>query len=129
MAEFHTLLTFDVPAPAGGDPEKETELDAAKAAVAANANLFMGMNEEEFAKYLQTFVQDVWVLLTKVTLEPRQVGSQGLKAPVRLRKPLLSSTAWLPQHACCCVQQRYLAAAMSEHGRMDSWPADCGRQK
>lgn len=79
MAEFHTLLTFDAPAPAGGDPEKETQLDAAKAAVAANANLFMGMNEEEFAKYLQAFVQDVWVLLTKVTLEPRQVSSQVLK--------------------------------------------------
>lgn len=31
------------------------------------------MNEEEFKKYLQTFVQDIWVLLTRVSLEPRQV--------------------------------------------------------
>lgn len=59
--------------PAYSDAEKETELDAARAAVAANTNLFMELNEEEFAKYLQTFVQDVWVLLTKVTLDVRQV--------------------------------------------------------
>lgn len=59
--------------PAYSDVEKETELDAARAAVAANTNLFMELNEEEFAKYLQTFVQDVWVLLTKVTLDVRQV--------------------------------------------------------
>ena len=31
------------------------------------------MNEEEFKKYLQTFVQDIWSLLTRVSLEPRQV--------------------------------------------------------
>ena len=59
--------------PAYSDAEKETELDAARAAVAANTNLFMELNEEEFAKYLQTFVQDVWVLLTKITLDVRQV--------------------------------------------------------
>jgi len=72
MAEFHTLLTFDAALPAYADTEKETELDAAKAAVAANTNLFMELNEEEFAKFLQTFVQDVWVLLTKVSLDVRQ---------------------------------------------------------
>lgn len=33
----------------------------------------MEMNEEEFAKYLQTFVTDVWSLLMKVSLKPGQV--------------------------------------------------------
>lgn len=41
MAEFHTLLTFEATLPQGSDAEKGNELDAAKAAVAANANLFM----------------------------------------------------------------------------------------
>jgi hypothetical protein len=41
-------------------------LDGVKAAVCANINLFMEMNEEEFAKYLQTFVTDVWHLLVQV---------------------------------------------------------------
>jgi hypothetical protein len=41
MAEFHTLLTFEAVLPQGSDPDKENELDAAKSAVAANANLFM----------------------------------------------------------------------------------------
>jgi hypothetical protein len=38
-----------------------------------NSADFRGMNEEEFKKYLQTFVQDIWLLLTRVSLEPRQV--------------------------------------------------------
>ncbi len=32
----------------------------------------MEINEEEFAKYLQTFVTDVWGLLVKVTSRPGQ---------------------------------------------------------
>lgn len=35
----------------------------------------MEMNEEEFAKYLQTFVTDVWSLLMKVSLKPGQVSA------------------------------------------------------
>lgn len=35
-------------------------------AVCANINLFMEINEEEFEKYLQTFVTDVWHLLMQV---------------------------------------------------------------
>jgi hypothetical protein len=35
----------------------------------------MEMNEEEFAKYLQTFVTDVWSLLMKVSLKPGQVST------------------------------------------------------
>ena len=43
-----------------------------------NINLFMEMNEEEFAKFLQTFVTDVWGLLLKVSLKPGQVRHTGL---------------------------------------------------
>lgn len=36
----------------------------------------MEMNEEEFAKYLQTFVTDVWGLLMKVSLAQGQVRTR-----------------------------------------------------
>lgn len=32
----------------------------------ANINLFMEINEEEFEKYLQTFVTDIWHMLMQV---------------------------------------------------------------
>lgn len=39
--------------------------------------LFMERNEEEFAKFLQTFTQDVWTQLMKVSQAPGQV--RGLR--------------------------------------------------
>jgi hypothetical protein len=48
---------------------------ARQAAVCSNINLFMEMNEEEFAKFLQTFVTDVWHLLTSVS---GRAGQDGL---------------------------------------------------
>ena len=41
MAEFHTLLTYDNPALAETDPERESAAEAVKAAVCQNINLFM----------------------------------------------------------------------------------------
>ena len=73
FAEFHTYLNYDNPALAEKDPEKESPVDAVKAAVCQNINLFMEMNEEEFKDYLQTFVQDVWTLLTTVKQNVGQV--------------------------------------------------------
>ncbi|KAK9829548.1 hypothetical protein WJX72_006417 [[Myrmecia] bisecta] len=72
MAEFHTYLTYANPALAESDPEKESIVDAVKSAVCQNINLFMEMNEEEFAKFLGTFVQAVWMQLINVTLQPSQ---------------------------------------------------------
>ncbi|KAA6426654.1 MAG: cellular apoptosis susceptibility chromosome segregation 1 [Trebouxia sp. A1-2] len=66
FAEFHTFMVYDNPALADSDPDKESSVDAMKAAVCQNINLFMEMNEEEFKDYLQTFVQDVWTLLVAV---------------------------------------------------------------
>lgn len=74
MAEFHTLLVYENAALDESDPEKESVVDAVKSAVCQNINLFMEMNEEEFAKFLQTFVTDVWGLLMKVSLKPGQVS-------------------------------------------------------
>ncbi|KAL6747498.1 Cse1-domain-containing protein [Haematococcus lacustris] len=72
MAEFHTFLTrADDPALAEADSEKESVGDAVRSAVCQNINLFMEM-EEDFAKYLATFVEDVWALLMKLTLRPGQ---------------------------------------------------------
>jgi len=73
MEEFHFYLSYNNPALAEKDPDKESLLDAVKAAVCQNINLFMEMNEEEFAKYLATFAQDVWTQLTRMTLNPGQV--------------------------------------------------------
>lgn len=73
MAEFHYLLTYNNPALAENDPEKESVVDAVKAAVCDNIYLFIQINEDEFEKYLKTFAQDVWTELTKVSLNPGQV--------------------------------------------------------
>lgn len=39
------------------------------------------MNEEEFAKFLGTFVQAVWMQLVQVSLRPGQARSQALGRP------------------------------------------------
>lgn len=73
FAEFHTYLVYDNPALVDKDPDKETAVDAVKAAVCQNINLFMEQNEEEFKDYLNTFVQDVWTLLVAVKQGSGQV--------------------------------------------------------
>ena len=74
MAEFHYLLTYSNTALAESDVEKESVVDAVKAAVCENINLFIQINEDEFEKYLKTFAQDVWTQLSAVSLNPGQVG-------------------------------------------------------
>lgn len=74
MAEFHYLLTYSNTALAESDVEKESVVDAVKAAVCENINLFIQINEDEFEKYLKTFAQDVWTQLSAVSLNPGQAG-------------------------------------------------------
>ena len=70
MGAFHKFLTYDAPAGlASSDDEKASEVDQVKAAVCDNINLYIEKNEEEFAPYLQTFVQDVWTLLMATDLK------------------------------------------------------------
>ena len=66
MGAFHGLLAYENPALDG--PEGSPS-DAVKAAICDNVNLYIEKNEEEFQRFLQTFVQDVWTLLTKTGLE------------------------------------------------------------
>jgi|Transcript_930 exportin-2 (importin alpha re-exporter) len=69
MGLFHKFLTYAPPAGlASSDAEKASEADQLKAAVCDNINLYIEKNEEEFAPYLQTFVQDVWTLLMATDL-------------------------------------------------------------
>ena len=75
MAEFHYLLTYSNTTLAESDVEKESVVDAVKAAVCENINLFIQINEDEFEKYLKTFAQDVWTQLSAVSLNPGQAGS------------------------------------------------------
>lgn len=72
MAEFHTYLTFEAPGLAETDADKESVVDGVKAAVCEALILFMERNEEEFAKFLSTFSQDVWTQLMKVSQAPGQ---------------------------------------------------------
>lgn len=65
MNEFHNYLVYENPAIPTSD-DKESPVDAVKAAVCENINLYIEKFEEEFEKFLQTFVQDVWNLLMKV---------------------------------------------------------------
>lgn len=75
MDEFHFYLNYSNPLLAESDPDKVSPIDAIKAAVCANINLFMERNEEEFEKYLNTFASDVWQLLVTVG---RNTGQDGL---------------------------------------------------
>lgn len=88
FAEFHTYLAYDNPALADKDPDKETGIDAVKAAVCQNINLFMEQNEEEFKDYLNTFVQDVWTLLVAVKHGSGQVRNW------LVIKTVLSTASW-----------------------------------
>lgn len=54
------------------DREKAGVVDRVKAAICDNVNLYIEKNEEEFQRFLQTFVQDVWTLLTKTGQEPNK---------------------------------------------------------
>lgn len=73
MAQFHSLLTYSNAALAEPAPDREGTLDAAKASVCANINLFLEINDEEFTPFVETFVQDVWMQLVNVSLAPGQV--------------------------------------------------------
>ena len=68
MDLFHQCLILELPAAAAAaaaDPERESPLDSLKAAVCANANLYMEKEEDSFEPFMQTFVQDVWSQLVK----------------------------------------------------------------
>lgn len=74
MAELHTFLAFESSLlQPTTDPAQESILDSVRVAVCASINLFMEINEDEFQRYLQTFVADVWSLLLKITSAPGQV--------------------------------------------------------
>tara|TARA_B110000977_G_scaffold100003_1_gene131240 strand:+ start:15818 stop:18799 length:2982 start_codon:yes stop_codon:yes gene_type:complete len=68
MGEFHNLLAYENPGIISS-ADSASPLDAVKASVCDNVNLYIEKNEEEFQRFLQTFVQDVWQLLTKTGLE------------------------------------------------------------
>lgn len=110
FAEFHTYLVYDNPALADKDTDKETAIDAVKAAVCQNINLFMEQNEEEFKDYLNTFVQDVWTLLVAVKQGSGQVAlplGQDCAESFRCMAAMLAMLLLNPQASCAiCVSDR-----------------------
>ena len=61
MDTFHKYLVLETPpALKESDPDKEGVVEGVKAAICEALGLFMERNEEEFAKYLSTFVEVVW---------------------------------------------------------------------
>lgn len=58
-------------------------------AVCANINLFMEINDEEFEKYLQTFVTDIWHMLMQVSTHVGWLltAANGFVQPQRGKPP------------------------------------------
>lgn len=83
MSEFASYLQYSNPALTEGNAEKENVLDGVKAAICQNINLFMETSEEEFTKYLKTFVGEVWKLLVSVSVAARpgqdNLAMQGIR--------------------------------------------------
>ncbi len=65
---IHKLVTLPNPAVAAPqqDEDGEAPVDACKAMACECLSLFMERNEEEFAKFLETFVESVWKQLVEV---------------------------------------------------------------
>ncbi len=65
---IHKLVTLPNPAVAAPqqDEDEEAPVDACKAMACECLSLFMERNEEEFAKFLETFVESVWKQLVEV---------------------------------------------------------------
>lgn len=81
MEEFHKLLTYQNPSLVSAKgSDKASPVDAVKAAVCQNINLLVNRDEEEFSKFLQIIVQDVWTQLMGVTNAASQVCSQAFKS-------------------------------------------------
>lgn len=78
MGEFHYYLQYEHPALVEFDPDKESVLDGVKSAICTNVDMFLEINEDEFAKFLQAFATDAWSLLVKVSLKPGQVRAGAL---------------------------------------------------
>ncbi|KFM24134.1 Exportin-2 [Auxenochlorella protothecoides] len=75
MSEFHGLLVLEAPGVAEKDPEKQSVLDVVKATICEALILFLERNEEEFAKFLQTFVQDDNLALHAINFLTAVAGS------------------------------------------------------
>ena len=84
MDLMHQCLSLELPQAASKDADKESALDAVKAAVCANINLPMEKEEELFEPFMQTFVQDVWGQLVKVRGGTGRVGEMGESSALEL---------------------------------------------
>lgn len=63
---IHKLVTLPAVAGAQQDEDEEAPVDACKAMACECLSLFMERNEEEFAGFLETFVESVWKQLVDV---------------------------------------------------------------
>ncbi|GBG65232.1 hypothetical protein CBR_g50023 [Chara braunii] len=93
MSEFRKYLVYDDngalaasgggggAAAAAGDRGGESVLDRLKAAICENINLYMEKYEEEFQRFLPTFVSDVWTLLLNVGTSTARdaIATTGIK--------------------------------------------------
>ncbi len=75
MSEFHKLLTYENVELVEKAGDRESVVDAVKAAICQNINLLVSRDEEEFSKFLPTFVQDVWTQLVKLTANTNQASA------------------------------------------------------
>ena len=93
MSEFHKLLVHEIQNSGKGEAAVKAEQAHVKAAICQNINLLVSRDEEEFGKFLPTFVQAVWTQLVKVSNESSQVsGSLALLTATQLLHAVLSVT-------------------------------------
>jgi hypothetical protein len=103
MGEFHKLLIYQNPGLAEKpSSDKPSPVDAVKAAVCQNINLLVNRDEEEFSKFLQTFVTDVWGQLINVSTAASQVSCPKSAPPNSKFAPLLTCTS--PASGCVLQQ-------------------------
>lgn len=118
MEEFHKLLIYQnagLTSAKGSD--RPSAVDGVKAAVCQNINLLVNRDEEEFSKFLQIIVQDVWSQLMTVTSAANQVSPP----PDRSNTPILPLSIFITVQQSCgwkgsklSSEQRALTAKLKQ---------------
>lgn len=71
MNAFHELLITDVPCLRSGDDDDAGVLEQLQSQICYNLGLYAQKYDEEFGKYVQQFVTDVWELLVKTGIQTK----------------------------------------------------------
>lgn len=96
MNAFHELLIKDVPCLHTGEDEEAGILEQLRSQICYNLGLYAQKYDEEFGKYMQQFVTDVWELLVKTGIQTKY------DAVSNLMQPQLMMTHQVTRHVFIC---------------------------